>query len=83
MIASRQSPVSKVSFRQGRFSSRCISSVLPVILSELAAGAMIAYQALAEKHAVMRHHLTRSSVYNSVMDALIFAWWVLSDNLQN
>ena len=43
MIPSRQSPVSKVSFRQGRFSSRCISSVLPVILPELAAGAMIAY----------------------------------------
>ena len=31
MIPSRQSPVSKVSFRQGRFSSRWISSVLPVI----------------------------------------------------
>ena len=36
MITSRQSPVSKVSFRQGRFSSRWISSVLPVNHAESA-----------------------------------------------
>jgi hypothetical protein len=34
MIPSRQSPVSKLSFRQGRFSSKWISSVFHVIRAQ-------------------------------------------------